>query len=136
MGNTVAYSDPRFGVEKVIISPLVSDMSSNEGSVSSVYFTEDITITEIFAIVSEALSVAGVSGRVALYEGSVKLAEILLPTGLAAGTLVRGATAGTDVLSANEISNGDTLSFYRSKSVPGTGTVYIGMKYTPRFVTP
>ncbi len=40
MGNTVTYSDPRWGVEKVIICPNVSDMSSALGTVGQVTFTD------------------------------------------------------------------------------------------------
>jgi hypothetical protein len=130
MGNTVTYSDPRFGVEKIVICPNVSDMSAALGTVGQVTFTEDIVITEIFCIVSEAMTAAGNTSKVALYEGTAKLAELTIPTSTGAGLLVRSAT----ILSGNEISNGDTLNFYRSHSTAGTGTVYIGFKYRPRFV--
>lgn len=120
------YDDAKYGVERTLYFPTAT-LSAAAANVGSYYATEDILITEIGLMCSTAVSGGPGTCSIVLKEGSTVLGTLTIPTGTAAGSVVR-----TTTLTGNAISNTDTLIIATLlTTTAGAGTPYL--KYKSRF---
>jgi hypothetical protein len=121
------YSDSRYGVELILTFPGHNDQSVAAGNVSQMPFSQDIVLTEFGVVVTQAYTNFGTITTVQLRESSTVLATVSIPTGSAIGAVITASA-----LTASNISEGDTLIFYRDVTNPGVGESDGYIKYRAR----
>ncbi len=125
------YDDARYGIEKTICLAEV-DMANAPATtiLRSIYFSEDITITEIQFLVTGVISTmdASAAGVTLNVSGGNPLATLSLTSAVVSGNLFRTTTIATPAA----ISNNSVLQLVVSASCSlGKGVPYI--KYRERF---
>ena len=128
----IGYADSRYSVEKILICPIVADLTS-AGDVATFDFSENITITELGIILSVTVAGDTTAPVVAIKEGATELATLTVPDNSAAGDVVKT----TSITYPNNINSGDTLTFNVKTAAADSGTAagqgYIYIKYKERF---
>jgi len=128
----IGYADSRYSVEKILICPIVADLTS-AGDVATFDFSENITITELGIILSTTVAGDTTAPVVAIKEGATELATLTVPDNSAAKDVVKTTT----ITYPNNINSGDTLTFNVKTAAADSGTAagqgYIYIKYKERF---
>lgn len=141
--NPTSYSNPRFGVEKLLICPLqCSAAVSTPGVVTQHYLTEDIIITEAGEFITTAVALsAAASANVQIRYSSNSSIWATITVGDtsangASGAVVKYATNGANLSTTVIMTAGGYLQFYNNLTGDGTGSGIVYIKYKEAFVTP
>lgn len=136
--NLTTYSDPRFGVEKLLICPLQCSGSLAAGLLTQHYLSEDIILTECgeFITTAVALSAAGYSTCNIQYSSSSAIFGVITVGDTSANGAAGAVVKSTAFSSTTILTAGGYLQFYRDLSGDGTGCGIVYVKYKQAFVTP
>ena len=132
MANTVRYSDPRFGVEKILRFKLTDLSGADDLEVGRFIMTEDIIVTELGIDIQQTLTTSG-DVTLTVEESAAACAAVTLTVNSAAAiaTVERQTTMTDD----DCIDNGNTLRLYISSGGATAGAGYPYVKYRARFAT-
>ena len=111
MGNTVSYSDPRWGVEKILRFKLTDMAGADNLEIARLVLTEDILLTELGIDVSQTFTTSGdVTLTVEESSGANAIATLTINSAAAIATVTRQTTMTDD----DGLSEGSTLRLYIS----------------------
>lgn len=132
MGNTVSYSDTRFGVEKILKFPAYSIALANS-TLAQFVMTEDILITEFGVMISQTLTNSGnIVIKIEESAGANEISTLTLNSASSIGTVQRTTSISDD----DAIDSGNTLRlFFSSAEGASIGVVDAYIKYRARFAT-
>jgi len=126
--NDVSYSDPRYGVEKILVFPDI-DVSAVAGIKGKMVLTEDIRVTEAGAWVTTIVGSGVAIFTVSQSDAAVTVATVTCAT-QADGSSVAGATtAQTTITNATALVSGTSIIVTTTQTVDAGGVVTAYVKY-------